>query len=509
MTHGLKQITPENRREEAEEHFPAARLSLLNHLTGDLAQTVTLRWHQVISPAVDAMAYIALALYREWLLPECVALKNDILGSINVQKNSSPLNQSAGMAGLSLESEIALRKIQGSMRSEWSAAVTGRTLYERWGGSSKKVLHSKIMYSTGSRLKNQKPFTQTAVGSISPIKTGNAPMAQEEIRGLDDIYTTPVQGLFLEETLAMSSRKTLNNESGFQNISFKATEIISEPDRLLLPHEPAFANKPSFDESLRRKVQWQKPLMKPATEMVSVADGTEIDLASLASNLQKPLMSHAVGSGNSTLGILGIALQKGWNNAKAGAQNSGSDVPGSQHHALLVAESSGVHLKNDENTHSSLPGHYGHGNFGPGRFGTFSVRLFQWVTGGVKSWFSNLSQKQNSRPITVQKRSFADKAPAGNDVSVRQESASDSMLNKACEPSKVLQAQNNAAAKQNPLQAMNPYIRKPLEKLDENLTEDLSSCDFMVRNNRILSNSISNLVESYFHQAAQESETDY
>ena len=46
-------------------------------------------------------------------------------------------------------------------------------------------------------------------------------------------------------------------------------------------------------------------------------------------------------------------------------------------------------------------------------------------------------------------------------------------------------------------------------KLDDELAEDLSSFDLMVRNNRILSHSIDNLVESYFYRASLEEEENY
>lgn len=53
-----------------------------------------------------------------------------------------------------------------------------------------------------------------------------------------------------------------------------------------------------------------------------------------------------------------------------------------------------------------------------------------------------------------------------------------------------------------------PVKAKPPE-LTYELAEDLSGFDYMIQNNRILSNSISNLVDGYFTQAALEEEPNY
>jgi hypothetical protein len=43
-------------------------------------------------------------------------------------------------------------------------------------------------------------------------------------------------------------------------------------------------------------------------------------------------------------------------------------------------------------------------------------------------------------------------------------------------------------------------------RLDHELEEDLNGFDYMLQNNRILSKSISNLVDNYFRNASQEEE---
>lgn len=60
---------------------------------------------------------------------------------------------------------------------------------------------------------------------------------------------------------------------------------------------------------------------------------------------------------------------------------------------------------------------------------------------------------------------------------------------------------------------VNPQMRKmslkEQLKLESELEADLDGVDYMVRNNRILSSSITNLVEEYFNRAAQEDDTSY
>ena len=61
------------------------------------------------------------------------------------------------------------------------------------------------------------------------------------------------------------------------------------------------------------------------------------------------------------------------------------------------------------------------------------------------------------------------------------------------------------AAAQKPMMPAKP---KPPE-LTYELADELDGLDYMLRNNRILSNSISNLVDRYFHQASQEEKPNY
>lgn len=80
-------------------------------------------------------------------------------------------------------------------------------------------------------------------------------------------------------------------------------------------------------------------------------------------------------------------------------------------------------------------------------------------------------------------------------------------------PQKVLQEKIPAPAPQpETAKVAPPPVQTPRPKppeLSYELADDLQGVEYMIQNNRILSNSISNLVDRYFHQAALEEEPNY
>lgn len=100
----------------------------------------------------------------------------------------------AQWTGLSLDSALQLKKIQRSLRERWTA-VEARPLRSRRGAS--EIWMSPPRKTSGWGI-NQNPEEITGKNASS---FGKAPAQDEEIRGLDDIFTRPMSALLIEESI--------------------------------------------------------------------------------------------------------------------------------------------------------------------------------------------------------------------------------------------------------------------------------------------------------------------
>lgn len=113
-------------------------------------------------------------------------------------RSVAPRNMSfQEVTGLSLDSAIQLRKVQGALRENWSGVVK-RPMVTHQGASKKWSSATRHIQELPSAL----PISHAKEDTLSHFMKPNrsqAPIPHEEIRGLDDIFTAPVTGLFLDE----------------------------------------------------------------------------------------------------------------------------------------------------------------------------------------------------------------------------------------------------------------------------------------------------------------------
>jgi hypothetical protein len=319
------------------------------------------------------------------------------------------------IAGLSTDSTVALRKVQGVLRDKWATAVDAPIRINH--GSAKH-------WATPGRQNGMKvkPVEQTRRSSTG---ISQAPVAGEEIRGLDDIFTSPVTEIFADKPHYQT--KPVSARESFERITTPAAsaEPASSPED----------NTPRFDESLLRKVRWPSP---EKLDSLSTARASE---TGETQNVQSSVASQQIAE-------------------EAEAIQRFLPVP--------AAKSEGE---------ADIPKPY---------------------ESGIASAVGNdayAPENMTETPDPVAQ----DHQPAEHPAGVSGETVGTVLQGELVE--------DDETAK-----TLEPLHTQPVRerlKLDDDLQEDLSTFDYMIRNNRILSHSIANLVDRYFYQASQEEEASY
>lgn len=262
MTHLL------NENDQHEAGNPEARLwaQYGTSLIEDLNDTFDLLWRQIIRPALKAIRN-TIAVYWPIAYSAPVQARQLKFAQPTCRKVAHTSEAFRKTYGLSLESAIAMRKIQGSLGEDWASAIHAPTRVHqgksnRWADARQKPAAVAI--------KPIPPSESVIAAPSSVVKPSgrNAPAANEEILGLDDIFTGPVKGLFLEGIQAASETRVVQPQTSPRVI---LPQPESLPGRTVTETRPLLieklelekvekiekAEKPCrFDDAVIRQVRW-------------------------------------------------------------------------------------------------------------------------------------------------------------------------------------------------------------------------------------------------------------
>lgn len=281
------------------------------------------------------------------------------------------------IANLSADSAMTLMKVQGSLRDNWSAAVNAPIKInngpaKRWAtANGRQVMTAK-----------------TAAPAKRSSTTGNAPAIDEEIRGLDDLFTHPVAASFEEMLPPVPGHESIEPAPASTREELIPASISASAQKASSIGEPPRKqnNGLRFDDSIRKQIRW--PLINEKDDMKERAE-----------------MKRA---------------------GKKALQAVASAADGE----------------------------------------------------GVSDWFD--LTEDSAKP--VEKSEYV--RPKAPDIILQGDIVEEKNVHRYYAPGK-------------------EPVRERL-KLDDELKEDMSTFDLMVRNNQILSHSIDNLVDRYFYQSSLE-----
>ncbi|MCE3236340.1 MAG: hypothetical protein K0Q50_2531 [Vampirovibrio sp.] len=327
-------------------------------------------------------------------------------------------------------------------------------LSDNWA-DARHVSHGVYLGKTNRWAQSRRRVTPVSTQSpaVSPGKsksnTGNAPAEHEEILGLDDIFTGPVPGLFAEEA-PNNSRTTAPASKKAMNRPKEITPLRA------VEHEGKTGMQmdkkpPVFDESIRKRVRWPNEVLPVKVTVASFQSDSNANYADKGFVPVEPELSSE---------LLSSEL---YGEAETGAE------------WFSMLEEPAVSAFN-----------------GAG-------------TGGPRH------NSDDETPVRDEQAPITEARPADEPL------AQTSPINPA-EP-KVLKASpepksNVVEMPVKPVKAVAPEPVVPEYSRDafpvyQPLEDEDSGFNIMVRNNRILSNSISNLVDSYFKRAALDEEPNY
>lgn len=439
-------------------------------LVQDLNDTFSLFWEQIIRPAFKAIRS-TIAVY--WPVAFSTPLQSQRIKFANPTRRKVAQTSEAFRKtyGLSLESAIAMRKIQGSLGEDWATAIQGQTRIHqgkanRWADARPKtttIATKPVMPA------NNGPSIPSiaAIPSMPAIKFSgtNAPGEHEEIRGLDDIFTGPVKGLFLEETkTAKPQPMVAQTQQGSRSAENMAERAPIDPS--IEPEEPI-----RFNDNVLRKVRWPQVEATASTSAKSGATQPELSLAPPQSDLpqihQNPQLPSSGNGHQENENAEEISIH--WFNRIEGSPDVLAPLPDESPVAPLAQPASDAELT----------------------------------------------------PVLAESNEQADAKDLESDADRDSDSiaADDADAVESAEPSDTetaekISPESEPAPKPRHLQPVaqakpeKPETRKLFPDYRP-LDEEESGFDHMARNNRILSRSITNLVDSYFQRAAQEEEPNF
>lgn len=459
----------------------------------DLIDTMDMFRSQTAAPALKAFGcMIAMAIktfFMAW---------REALGHARVQyhqnlRDAAPISMEIPKTprGLSIESAVNLRKIQGAIGENWAAASsppvrTYQGKASRWS-DAKRVDAGKVMENPW-----QDSLASKAVAS-------QAPAAHEEIRGLDDIFDRPVTGLFLDtdETAPLRKPRRKAGASPHRSLADYQYELPSETKTEAMKLETAanacecsrakpFAHNYKATQSHAKAIPVHAGDTTPVHCMEGSSDWysmTEGEAYQLDTGTVSPIEEYEPCFDDFEPIIAG-----------------GGDMPS------CVPEPS-RELPMPVNSQTSSPPIEASGSIDSqppvNQKSVLNVEVPEPPKKAIP-WFAQEADAEEKPPVANStERKASNLIPWF--LQECQKQISKVELPKAAPKAEVLES---PAPVVQPQASVQPGPDAPLN-LDHELEDDLNSISYMAQNNRMLSNSISNLVDSYFKQAAQEEEPNF
>lgn len=239
----------------------------------DVTETLLMQWQQTILPAMKMLSYTFSMLWLETVVhPIVEGVRGLVLLSGRIvelalgRRHSQTSEALRKTYGLSPKSAKTMRK-QGKQEQE-----------ENWGTILQEARETSLEDTT--------PGTAVALlpdkkASSEKTTRPSQMLDHEEIRGLDDIFTTPVQGIFSDEKKPVALPGRYHTRQKSEKISASepppAIALIDKSEKESYAARPTAlpaklparlatvaqaessepANEPiRFDESIRRKVRW-------------------------------------------------------------------------------------------------------------------------------------------------------------------------------------------------------------------------------------------------------------
>jgi hypothetical protein len=485
----------------------------------DLLDTMDLFRSQTALPALKAFGYMVTMVIKTFFLAW-----REALGHATVQYHLN-LRDTADLSkdiprtprGLSLESSLNLRKIQGAIGENWATAVHPTTHPHqgqagRWA-ESKRVDAGKVV---------ENPWKKAQI----PAKAvaSQAPAAHEEIRGLDDIFDRPVTGLLMDsgETAPTRSprRKTGASHQRVlpdypQQQPVDAEKVVTKKERI--PLESAQVGTCECQQSKARELQVQaEPLRSKAIPVGAGAIVNSVHASDETTDWyimteQAAYCSESTDSADS----VPVPVYEDYEPCFESFDEvimGGGDMPGPN-----PGLSSGGDKPKTAETHPAP---------------AVEEEVIRPDFDSVEAEVSVPKSTMNVEvPVPVQKPVpwFAQESESAGDVDaaltsensvpwflqdLQERAAAEKAARATLKTEPVLADPKPAPKAETPKMPAKPVtpvvLPAPLPlSLEHELEDDLKSFEYMAQSNRILSNSISNLVDSYFRQAAQEEEPNF
>ncbi len=356
-----------------------------------------LSWSRVCGKVFGLIGFALKQVSVSQLLPKMPEIKLPKVRKAS--KKFAPRSRFQELIGLSLDSAIALRKVQGNLREQWATAIEP-PMQPHQGKASRwmSAAHRKVFIQP-----------QQVPASAGRVNANG----HEDIRGLDDIFPAPITDFFME-----------NAQPFLKNMQAATSAGIAEAQALL---KKARRPKPLLDAAEKSEIQHQAAVLLKSSEAESKTLNDSIESA------------------------------KSW-------------------------------LKTLENRHS------------PSEQSPLPEAAPETTTAPPPS-----------RPAFIPPSLIEAPLPAPMSASkqasrVNLSPDADSTELRKAAPQPALTASGKMA--QGQPEPVKSGIREQLQ-LDQDLESDLSSFDYLVRNNRILTESISNLADRYFQKAALDEEASY
>lgn len=393
-------------------------------LWGDFQDTLGDFWNQTGSPVIRMLSHTVSVLWCQAVIPSA---KTWIASSVD--RFRQLLSGKPAPRSVANPSNLPMLRIHGALGERWASEKSNRPIRLNQGKQNPWIAAERKV----AVLKNP-PAPPTL--KREHVTLANAAAVEDEIRGLDDIFTGPVQESFLD--------------------------VLKRPGRSSKPEVTLAPERGPGKEPGRSSGDEREARPEPAKAVVDQAGLSRME-----------------------------ALTRNQEALREEARKLGGRVK-------RIAESTSDWFSRTEPLN------------GPDEpiLATITEIPDVSCSSEITQTFIPVPPQANVPPVT--KLSPPELAPPAP-VTTQEPSqgpAQEAVKEKLSAPLPRPESAKVVPPPVQPSPSSQPARPKPPE-LSYELAEDLQGVEYMVQNNRILSNSISNLVERYFHQAALEEEPNY